>query len=303
VARTPRSPEVLLPPATSYGMNRPKLFLDTNVCIDVASGRICSAEWRRVHKYIDTHYRYYISFITWKELLIKLNRGSDEYFQQNKEPLQVLFRPTKRRVLPYPFVFAVRTILGINVARTYNSNLTEEEVVEATFRAVIGAPNKTGLRDGIRVPHSKKLTRFDLVDFDTQENTPQNEFAEILQGIREGATDDEAERKKWAAWILRPWGLTPYTDDCEKLAVGLDAAYCYTVSLSELAKDKAYDFNTHASNWGDASQLLYLCDEWMHFLTQDADFRNRTKNSPQSSQILTYGELVRSMAESVAPPT
>src|SRR5262245_45314142 len=103
-------------------MNRPKLFLDTNVCIDVANGKIGSAEWRRFLKYITTHYRYYISFITWKELLTKLNRGSDDYFQRNKEPLQVLFRPSKRHVLPYPSVFAVRTILGIKVARIYHSN-------------------------------------------------------------------------------------------------------------------------------------------------------------------------------------
>ena len=283
-------------------MNRPKLFLDTNVCIDVANGNICSSEWARGQKYINTHYRYYISFITWKELLTKLNRGSDDCFKRNKEPLQVLFGPSGRHVLPYPFVFAVKTVLGIDRPRIYNSNLTEEEVVEATFRAVIRAPNKTALRNGIRLPNQKNLTRVDLDDFDTQENGPRKEFAEILQGIRQGTTDEKAERNKWAAWILRPLGLTPYTHACENLAAGLDAAYRFTVSLSELAKDKGYDFKKRASNWDDCVQLFYLCDESMHFLTRDADFRNRTKNSPQSCRILTHGQLVRSIAESLARP-
>jgi len=282
-------------------MIRPKLFLDTNVCIDVASGRICPAEWRRVQKYINAHYRYYISWITWKELLTKLSRGSDDYFQRNKEPLRVLYGPAKRHFLPYPFVFAIRTTLGIKVARNYNSNLTEEEVLEAVLKATIDAPNKTALRNGIRSRSQRKFTRFDLDDFDTHENAPQKESAELLQGIREG-TIDKPERRKWAAWILHPWGLTPYTDKCEKLADALDAAYRFTLSLSKLARDKGYDFNTHASNWGDTLQLFYLCDESMHFLTQDADFRNRTTNSPQSCRILTYGEFVRSAAESQRRP-
>lgn len=281
-------------------MVRPKLFLDTNVCIDVASGKICPAEWRRVQKHISTHYRYYISFITWKELLTKLSRGSDDYFERNKEPLRVLCGPAKRCFLPYPSVFAIRTALGIkNVARIYDPTLTEEEVVEKVTRAVIDAPNKTQLKYGIRDRTRKKgVLSFDLDHFDTHENGPQKEYAEILQGIREGTTDDKPERKKWAAWILRPHGLTPYTDACEKLAVALDAAYCFTASLSKFAKDKGYDFKTHASNWDDTHQLLYLCDESMHFLTQDADFRNRTTNSPQSCRILTYREFARSTTES-----
>src|ERR1022692_2385856 len=138
-------------------MVRPKLFLDTNICINVANRTIDPDEWSRVHKQIGSKFRYCISFITRKELLSKLARGADKYFQQNKEPLRVLFRPSKRRFLPYPSVFAIRTILGKNdVARESDSGLTEEEEAEASFKAVLDAPSKATLKSGIKVRHRKR---------------------------------------------------------------------------------------------------------------------------------------------------
>src|SRR5208337_3521001 len=65
-------------------MDRQKLFLDTNICIGVANGIIDPEEWRRVKKQIGSTFRYYISFITRKELLSKMARGSDEYFHGAK---------------------------------------------------------------------------------------------------------------------------------------------------------------------------------------------------------------------------
>src|SRR5437016_11681334 len=106
-------------------MVRPKIFLDTDVCINAASGKIDTAEWRRVQNHIATHYRYCVSFITLKELFIKLARGSAAYFERNKEPLRVLYQPARRQFLPYPSVFALRTVLGIkSAARIHGCGLT-----------------------------------------------------------------------------------------------------------------------------------------------------------------------------------
>lgn len=276
-------------------MVRPKLFFDTDVCINAANGKIHPAEWRRVQKHIGTRYRYCISFITLKELLGKLARGSDAYFERNKEPLRVLYQPARRRFLPYPSVFALRTVLGIkSAARIHDSGLTEEVWAEKALTAVLDSPSKTRLKDGIKVPNQKRMVTFDLDYFDRHENAPQNEHTKLLQGIREGKTDQPVPRK-WAAWILYQHGLPPYTDECEKLAVALDAAYCFTFSLSKMAKDKGYDYKTHASDWGDTLQLFYLCDDSMHFLTMDGDFRNRTRDSIQSCSVVTYREFVKSI--------
>lgn len=138
------------------------------------------------------------------------------------------------------------------------------------------------------------MQSFDLDEFDVSENEPQNQHAELLQGIREGRID-MPEPEKWAAWILHHHERTPFTASCQKLVVNLDAAYRFSCSLSKMAKDKGYDFKAHASDWGDSTQLFYLCDEEMHFLTFDGDFRHRTKGSSQSSRILFYPEFVKSI--------
>src|ERR1017187_5758418 len=74
---------------------RPRIFLDTNICINVANGSIDPDEWRRVQRRIITNYRYCISVITLKELFSKLARGDEVHFDQNKGPLKVLDTPAK----------------------------------------------------------------------------------------------------------------------------------------------------------------------------------------------------------------
>ena len=275
---------------------RPRLFLDTNICIHVANGNIAPAEWRRVQSRINSGYRYCISFITLKELFSKLARGSEAYFEKNKGALRVLDAPSKKTFLPYPSVFALRTVLRKeSAARIYSDGVVEEEFAKTALRAVLDAPSKHILKTGIPIRNRRRrMQTFDLDHFDAGENEPQNEHAELLQGIRDGRIQPPKPRKL-AAWILHPHGFEPYTDDCEKLEIGLDAAFRFSVKLSEMAKNKSYDFKDHASDWGDSLQLYYLCDESMRFLTWDTDFRSRTKGSPQSSRILIFPEFVRSL--------
>lgn len=274
---------------------RPRIFFDTNICINVANGRINPAEWRRVRRHIRANYRYCISLITLKELFSKLARGSEAYFERNKGPLRVLDAFAKKTFLPYPSVFALRTVLRKATARIDDSGLSEEEWARTVLRAVLDAPSKRQLKAGIPFRNQKRrMQTFDLDHFDTHESRPQNEHAQLLQGIRDGEVD-LPEPMKSAAWVLRYHGYEPETDDCKKLASRLDASFRFSSALSKMAKDKGYDFNAHASDWGDTLQLYYLCDESMHFLTWDTDFRNRTKGSPQSSRILIYPEFVRSL--------
>jgi hypothetical protein len=173
--------------------------------------------------------------------------------------------------------------------------LPEEEWALAVLKAVIRAPSKAQLKAGIPLSGSKKWKRtFDLDHFDQHEDRPQQEHAELLQGIRDG-TIIMSEPKQWAAWILHQYDKPPYTAECETLALALDAAYQFSLALSKMANDQGYNFKRHSSDWGDLGQLFYLCDPSMHLLTADADFRNRTKGSSQSDRILLYSEFVRSL--------
>lgn len=228
----------------------PKLFLDTNICINAANGNIPGDEWRRVRRYIGNNFRYQISFITMKELFGKLARCAEEYFEQNKKPLHILYGTGKRQYLPYPSVFALRTVLGLHsVSRKSDDlDLTDEAWAETVLTAVLQAPSKAQLKIGIPIRKSVKglMQTFDLDHFDRHENQPQNEHAALLQGIREGRID-MPDPMKWAAWILHQHGFTPYPADCEKLVGALDAAYRFSCTLSNMAKDKGYDLEAHAS--------------------------------------------------------
>jgi hypothetical protein len=277
---------------------RPKLFLDTNICINVASGQIPAEDWRRARKHIGAKFRYQISFITIKELFGRLARCADEYFEQNKEPLRVLYGPGKRYFLPYPSVFSLRTVLGLHsVARKSDThNLPEEKWAESIVKAVLDAPSKVQLKAGIPIRNRIKplMQYFDLDHFDRHENAPQNEHADILQGIREGR-NDMPEPMTWAEWIPRYHGIESTEDECLKLVRALDAAYRFSCTLSRMSKDKGYDFHAHATDWGDATQLFYLCDPLMHFVTTDENCQNYTVGSSQSRRILLWREFVGSI--------
>jgi len=185
-------------------------------------------------------------------------------------------------------VFALRSVLGVrSAARTDDSRcwLAEEDWEAALLKAALDAPSKSLLKK-----------TFDLDAFAKDEDEPQKEHADLLQGVREGRIN-MPEPTKCAAWLLVQNDLKPYTRQCKKLVVALDAAYRFSCALGKMAQNGRYDFRArgHASDWGDVLQLHYLCDGSMHFLTFDSDFRNRTKGSPQSSRILQYPEFVRSL--------
>lgn len=134
-------------------MVRPKLLLDANVCISVADERIPRDEWRKVCQHIETHYSYQISVVTLKELFAKLSRGDDICFEENKKPLRVLCDFHQREFLPYPPVFALRTVLGLKlVAR--RSIVPEEDLYERVCNAIFQVSSKSQLKRGVPDPHT-----------------------------------------------------------------------------------------------------------------------------------------------------
>jgi len=109
----------------------PKLFLDTNVCINVANETIPRDEWQKVRKHIQAHYSYQISYVTLKELFAKITRGENDYFEENKKPLHVLCELPQQEFLPYPPVFALRTVLELKSVARGSLPVPEEELRRA----------------------------------------------------------------------------------------------------------------------------------------------------------------------------
>src|SRR5579863_4918982 len=151
---------------------RPKLFIDTNVCINVANEIIPRDEWRKVRQHIEAHYSYQISFVTLKELFAKISRGEDDYFEESKKPLRVLCELASLEFLPYPPVFALRTVLGLkSVARRSALPISEEESYETVCKAILQCSGKAQLKAGVPDPRKpERIFSFDLDHFDRHEN-------------------------------------------------------------------------------------------------------------------------------------
>jgi predicted nucleic acid-binding protein len=274
---------------------RPKLFLDTNICIDVASGTIAQDEWKKVRERIEEQYSYQISFITIKELLAKISRGSDEHFEKNKKALRVLCEFSRLEFLPYPAVFALRKVLRLTVSRRSQFSASEEELYETVCRAVLQCSGKTKLKAGVPYPGKPRLLfRFDLDHFDQHENGAQTEHLRLLKGLQADSVD-RSDPIELAAFLLRECGQVSDTESCTKLANALSAVHKFTRNLYELSNNKQANIEKRENDWGDLMQLYYLCDESMHFLTRDEKCWNQTRGSTQQRRILRYKEFASSL--------
>ncbi|MBI3665489.1 MAG: hypothetical protein HY236_04565 [Acidobacteria bacterium] len=279
------------------------LFFDTSICLEVVKkkGNINRDDWRRLTKYIRHTYRCCVSWVTWKELLVRLSRGEDQYWEQNREPLRVLRWKRDAVLLEKPPIFTIKHVLGVDAAPKAELDgrpaIPLSEQISAVLDAILVARNKIELKEGVKLPRKNQIIVFDLDHFDLFESSTRLEYANLLQGLRDGIII-RSDSTGLSAWILHQCGLTPYTEHCEKLSSRLDAAYRYHFWLSDQAKNPNYDFHDkrHLGDWDDAQQLFYFCDRRIHMLTLDRNFVDRTEGSPQAPQVLLYSEFVNSLA-------
>jgi predicted nucleic acid-binding protein len=272
---------------------RPKLFLDTNICIYAANETIPRDEWRRVLKHIEAHYSYQVSFVTVKELFAKISRGGDNRFEENKKALRTLCEPPQLDFLPYPPVFAIRTVLGLPVAR--RSKFPEDQLYETVCKAILQCSSKAQLKAGVPYPGKPRgLFSFDLDHFDQHENRAQKEHLDLLLGMQAGRVET-SDPMELAAFLLRDFGQAFDTASCSTLTNALSAVHTFSRNLGKLSKNKRAKLERRENDWGDIMQLYYLSDESMHFLTCDEKCRNQTQGSTQQNRILLYEEIVRSL--------
>lgn len=197
---------------------RPKLFLDTNVCINVASGVVPHDEWQKVRSQIEAHYSYQISYVTVKELFARITRGEDAYFEENKKPLHVLCEVSRQEFLPYPPVFALRTVLGLELVPR------REQWSDFACKAILQGFDKAQLKAGVRcLDRPGQFFKFDLDHFDKHENGAQMEHLDLLRRMQAGRVE-MSDWMEMAAFLLRDCRQTPDTESCRKLANALNAA-------------------------------------------------------------------------------
>lgn len=272
-------------------MSRPRLFLDTQICIDVAKKQISEREWARVWRYVCDNYAYFISPLTLIELLCGVDYGKDEFFHQNLQALRVLVPPHRtKRFLRMPGHFVLSSVL----CDTRKNLGFESKDFDLWVKVILRAPNRRALESGkITLAHIfDREFGFKFQVVTNQHHAGKREYVTHLEELRNGALAIPTPRR-WAAGFLRAMGREVDDLDCARLIKALDAAYCFDKVLWELVTTSNYNFEKRAGDWTDQQQLYYLCDPMMHFVTRDSRIKDWTAKSLQNDRITAYYELAK----------
>jgi hypothetical protein len=268
---------------------KPKLFFDSQICIDIANRTLDERRWARTWRYVRQNFRYVVSPLTLCELLRGVACGTELYFNENREAIRVLVpSPARDRFLPFPSAFVLKTVL--NCEQGAPSLPTRQ--FDMWVRVVLKASSKHELEAGdVRLGPSSACTYgFNSGLHVSQLLDGEREHVAELQKLREGDLLIPS-RLAWAAGILARQGLTPSDESCQKVAQALDAAFHFDMSLYERARTSNYNFEKHSTDWIDEQQLYYLSDPRMRFLTADARLQRWINGSCQANRVLDLDSI------------
>jgi len=259
------------------------------VCNHVASGQIPDADWRIIRRYVKQHYKYAISPLTMIELLRRLEKGSDTYFERNRKALQVLYEIAPRTILRFPGEF----LLNRALSATRNNPKFQPRLFDLWMRVALKAKNKQELKAGtISLGGLKAIVyELDLSSIDKQHSEGIAAHVKQLNDVRTQKRS-VASRLQFAAGIFSSLGRPLKTTERQRALDALDASYSFDSWLCSMAKNQSYDFAKHHSDWVDLQQLQYLCDSNVHVLTDDKDLKRETASSKQADQVVTVKDLL-----------
>jgi hypothetical protein len=270
--------------------SKPKFFLDTSVCIDVArSNSISADDWARVLRRCKAKFRYCISPETVFELVAGLADSNEAHFTESQEPIRVLFPAGPKSFLDRLRVFVPNTVFGEKRKPVYSV----ETDFDLWIRTVLHAPDKKALQSGmLRIGLKGRCgVGLDLDHIRKSIRDIQAGYASRFDSLRKRGVPD-LTRDTWAEMILQDLRkpITPQNLDlvCEKV----DAAYQFDSYLWRFLRNPDYDFSKHRGEIVDAQQLYYLCDSNVYFVTNDRRLKSAISRSPQVSRVLTYQELL-----------
>jgi hypothetical protein len=73
-----------------------RAILDSSVCVDVARGKISKEDWDKLREFLTRKCLYFVSPLTFIELIAGLGKGQDDYYCRNLDALNVPFGPGDR---------------------------------------------------------------------------------------------------------------------------------------------------------------------------------------------------------------
>jgi hypothetical protein len=266
-----------------------RAILDSSVCVDVARGKIAKENWDRLREFLTRKCAYFVSPLTFIELIVGLGKGHDDYYHKNLEALNVLFGPGDR-FLPFPGRFVLD--------RAFGNPKPHPGFEPSDFKnwatVLLTAANKKQLADADvdLLELSKDATfgfNFDLIIKPQQNGI--DEHTRIYEGIRD-REEDCPSSEQWADGFLVANGLELTTEN-RRLAMGkIDAALVLAAHLCKLARTTEYKFENHKGDWVDSQHLYYLADPELYIVTMDNPLKERIKTSAQAGRVVGPQELL-----------
>lgn len=251
-------------------------------------------------RYVHRHFNLRISPLTLYELLNGFATADETRFREMQGPVKLLASTKKRRFLRLPGQFLLVDILGEKPTRFD----FEPAQIELIAEAVHWAESKAALEQGlVRIPGRNfegKSFGLRLAEIEEGIFTGKKAHIETLERLRLGELH-RSTPNTFAAGILTRLGRDAQPTCCARLAAAVEAAYGFSESLWGFAEGKRYNLEKHASDWIDAQQLYYLADDQSYFVTNDPDFRVRTRGTKQRGRIWTLETLRRAVAHGTAP--
>jgi hypothetical protein len=267
-----------------------RAILDSSVCVDVARGKTPKDDWGKLREFLTHKCAYFVSPLTFIELIVGLGKGQDGYYHKNLEALNVLLGPGDR-FLPFPGRFVLDRAFG----RPKPHPGFEPSDFKQWATVLLNAANKKQLADGdVDLLELSKEATFGF-DFDLIIKPQENGIAEhtrIYEGIRD-RKEDCPSSEQWADGFLAANELE-LTPENRRIALGkIDAALALAAQLCKLARTTDYKFENHNGDWVHSQHLYYLADPQLYIVTMDNPLRERIKTSSQAGRVVSPQELLR----------
>jgi len=267
----------------------PKVFFDTQVIIDAERGSIPSDDWSRVASYLRNTTRYCISPLTAGELIYALANGDSRYFKQHQRRLRILLSPGENAEVFDFITYFFAAQFGLSISRPDHL----EDDFLGTINLILEASSKDALLQGFRRSgeNAHQTARVRIDRFANEHFQTMQKYVEFMESRKQAGTL-EALPREWASLLLKLYGVPEGDLDPLEIAERLSATYEFEMAVNNLMKSDKFSVTKNKSDHLDGQQLCYLCDPSVVFVTNDSDFKNRTKKSRQSSRIKSFSEIV-----------
>jgi len=235
------------------------------------------SEWELVSSYLQHAAQYCISSLTLAELLVGLANGASPYFDQHQRRLRLLLGPS-----PEPEVF---DFIPYFVAPRLGLNIERPSGLEGDFLGTINLILSAGSKDEL-------TKRFPIEKIAKELAETKTRYTEFMTGRNNYLNGRQISPDVWASHILRFYGMSGDSVALAEVVKRLSANYEFEVYVSNLVRNDNFAISEHTTDLIDVQQLCYLCDPTVVFITNDSDFKNRTRKSAQANRIKTFNELL-----------